>query len=103
MRKKSLHTDFEILMSIYSALVAPTLAPWQNGMSGMMIHRIFKAKPLYVRPVDEIVHSNYLPRSTTDVSPSQPDQFQVQSTNNNNLENGKTSLCELLNVQFLFN
>ena len=62
------HTDFEILMSVHSALVAPTLAPGQKGMSGMMIHRIFKAKPLYVRPVDEIVQSNYLPRSTSENS-----------------------------------
>ena len=53
------HTDFEILMSVHSALVTPTLAPGQK-LDGIMIHRIFKNKPLYVRPIDEIVNSTGL-------------------------------------------
>ena len=40
--KLSAHTDFEILMSVHSTLVVPTLAPGQNGLNGVMIHRIFK-------------------------------------------------------------
>ena len=59
------HTDFEILMSIHSSLVAPTLAPGQKGLNGVMIHRIFKGlKPVYVRPADQIVDSTRLPLSS---------------------------------------
>ena len=58
------HTDFEILMSIHSTLVSPTLAPGQNGLNGVMIHRVFKGKPVYVRPVTEIVDSSWLPWSS---------------------------------------
>ena len=53
------HTDFEILMSVHSALVTPTLAPGQK-LDGILIHRIFKNKPLYVRPIDKIVNSTGL-------------------------------------------
>ena len=55
------HTDFEILASVHSSLVVPTLAPGQSGLDGMMIHRIFKAKPVYVRPVHQIVNPGFLP------------------------------------------
>ena len=55
------HTDFEILMSIHSSLVTPTLAPGQKGLTGVMIHRIFKGKPIYVRPATEIVNRNRMP------------------------------------------
>ncbi len=59
------HTDFEILMSIHSSLVAPNLAPGQKGLNGVMIHRIFKGlKPVYVRPADQIVDSTRLPWSS---------------------------------------
>ena len=45
--------DFEILMPVHSTLVKPTLAPGQ-GLNGIMVHRIFKEKPIYIRPVEEI-------------------------------------------------
>ena len=50
-------TDFEILASVHSSFVVPG----QSGLDGMMIHRIFKAKPVYVRPVDQIVNPGFLP------------------------------------------
>ena len=59
--KLSAHTDFEILMSVHSALVVPTIVPGQNGLNGVMIHRIFKGKPVYVRPAAKIVDSSRLP------------------------------------------
>ena len=45
--------DFEILMAVHSTLVKPTLAPGQ-GLNGIMVHRIFKEKPIYIGPVEEI-------------------------------------------------
>ena len=53
------HTDFEILASVHSSLVVPTLAPGQSGLDGVMVHRIFKAKPVYVRPVHQIVNPGF--------------------------------------------
>ena len=41
--------DIELLTSIHSNLVAPSLAPGQL-LDGVMLHRIFKQKPVYVRP-----------------------------------------------------
>ena len=43
------NVDIEILTSIHSNLVAPSLAPGQL-LDGVMLHRIFKQKPVYVRP-----------------------------------------------------
>ena len=45
--------DFEILMPVHSTLVKPTLAPGQV-LNGVMVHRILKEKPIYVRPFAEI-------------------------------------------------
>ena len=45
--------DFEILMPVHSTLVKPTLAPGQV-LNGVMVHRICKEKPIYIRPVKEI-------------------------------------------------
>ena len=42
--------DIEILMSVYNKLVKPTLAPGQEGITGVISHRLFKNKPVYVRP-----------------------------------------------------
>ena len=41
--------DFEILMPVHSTLVKPTLAPGQS-LNGVMVHRVFKEKPIYNRP-----------------------------------------------------
>ena len=40
--------DIEIMTSVHSSLVAPTLVPGQL-LDGVMIHRIFRQKPLYIR------------------------------------------------------
>jgi len=42
--------DVEILTSVHSKLVKPTLAPGQAGIDGIIVHRLFKNKPVYVRP-----------------------------------------------------
>ena len=42
--------DIEILMSVHNKLVKPTLAPGQEGITGVILHRLFKNKPVYVRP-----------------------------------------------------
>ena len=45
--------DFEILMPVHSSLVKPTLAPGQV-LNGLMVHTIFKEKPIYIRPSEQI-------------------------------------------------
>lgn len=47
------NVDVEIVMPVHSTLVKPTLPPGQ-GLNGIMAHRIFKEKPLYLRPSKEI-------------------------------------------------
>jgi hypothetical protein len=47
--------DIEILMSMHSSLVAPSLAPGQQGIDGAIIQRLFQAKPIYVRPSRHIL------------------------------------------------
>ena len=42
--------DIEILMSVHNKLVKPTLAPGQEGITGVILHRLIKNKPVYVRP-----------------------------------------------------
>ena len=52
-------TDFELLTSIQSPLAVPTLAPRQRELDGTVIHTIFKVKPVYVRPVGQILNSGF--------------------------------------------
>ena len=42
--------DIEIVMSVHNKLVKPTLAPGQEGITGVILHRLFRNKPVYVRP-----------------------------------------------------
>ena len=44
------NVDIELLMSVHISLVQPTLAPGQCGIDGVILHRLFKQKPVYVRP-----------------------------------------------------
>ena len=44
------NVDIELLMSVHTSLVQPTLAPGQCGIDGVILHRLFKQKPVYVRP-----------------------------------------------------
>ena len=49
--------DIEILMSVHNKLLKPTLAPGQDGINGITLHRLFKNKPVYVRPSVQIFSS----------------------------------------------
>lgn len=42
--------DIEILMSVHSKLVKPMLVSGQEGITGIILYRLFKNKPVYVRP-----------------------------------------------------
>ena len=42
-------TDIEILTSVHTKLVKQT-APQQAGINGIILHRLFKNKPMYVGP-----------------------------------------------------
>ena len=42
--------DIELLMSVHISLVQATLAPGQLGIDGVILHRLFRQKPVYVRP-----------------------------------------------------
>lgn len=50
--------DIEILMSVHSQLVKPSLAPGQNGINGIILHRLFKNKPVYVRPSKQLIKTD---------------------------------------------
>jgi hypothetical protein len=54
--EKLLDVDIEILMSVHSSLVVPTLAPGQDGIDGVILHRLFKEKPVYVRPDRQLIN-----------------------------------------------
>ena len=47
--------DIEIMMSMHTKLVAPTLAPGQLGIDGAILQRLFQTKPIYVRPSKQIL------------------------------------------------
>ena len=40
----------EILMPVHNKLIKPNLAPGQEGITGVILHRLFKNKSIYVRP-----------------------------------------------------
>ena len=46
--------DVEVVMSVHSRLMAPILAPGQ-ALSGFLLQKVFKDKPVYVRPMREIL------------------------------------------------
>jgi hypothetical protein len=50
------HVDIELLTSVHASLVVPTLAPGQL-LDGIMLHRIFKQKPVYVRPNRQLLNT----------------------------------------------
>ena len=47
-------TTLEILMSVHTKLLPPTIAPGQS-LNGMIVFRIFKEKPIYVRPSEVLL------------------------------------------------
>ena len=46
----------EILLSVHFKLLPPTLAPGQS-LSGFVLQKIFKDKPLYIRPSRQILET----------------------------------------------
>ena len=46
--------DIEVVMSVHCRLMAPVLAPGQT-LSGFMLQKVFKDKPVYIRPMREIL------------------------------------------------
>ena len=46
--------DVEVLMSVHSRLMAPVLAPGQV-LTGFMVQKVFKDKPIYIRPSRHIL------------------------------------------------
>ena len=54
--------DIELLMSVHTALVKPNLAPDQKGIDGVILHRLFKNKPVYIRPSCELLDSTQMER-----------------------------------------
>ena len=43
--------DIKILVSVHNKLVYKlTLAPGQEGITGVILHRLFRNKPVYTRP-----------------------------------------------------
>ena len=42
--------DIELLISVHASLVVPSLAPGQDGIDGVMLHRLYRNKPVYIRP-----------------------------------------------------
>ena len=51
--------DIEILTSAHNKLVKPTLASGQQGINGIILHRLFKTKPIYVRPNRQLLKVSY--------------------------------------------
>ena len=49
--------DIELLMSVHTSLVAPTLAPGQLGIDGVILHRLFRQKPAYIRPSHQLLNT----------------------------------------------
>ena len=48
--------DIELLMSVHNALVISNLGPDQKGIDGVIVHRLFKNKPVYIRPSCELLN-----------------------------------------------
>lgn len=51
---KDHNIDIEIVMSVHNTLHPPCLAPNQT-LNGFMVHKVFKDKPIYVRPSVQIL------------------------------------------------
>ena len=49
--------DIELLMSVHTSLVAATLAHGQLGIDGVILHRLFRQKPVYIRPSHQLLNT----------------------------------------------
>ena len=50
------HSDIQVLASVHTKLLPPTLAPGQV-LDGVVMHRLFKTKPVYLKPSVQIIES----------------------------------------------
>lgn len=53
--------DIELLTSMHTTLVKPSLAPGQNGIDGTILQRLYKNKPVYIRPDHQLLPSQTRP------------------------------------------
>ena len=72
--------DFEILQSVHTKLLRPTLAQGQY-LTGAMIHRIFRDKPIYVRPTQQILKSPKQRKTRDDLDDQVDNEFEVTNGN----------------------
>ena len=47
--------DIELLISVHSTLVVPSLAPQQPGIDATILQRLYRNKPVYIRPRQQIL------------------------------------------------
>jgi hypothetical protein len=47
--------DIKLLISIHSTLVVLSLAPGQCGIDGTMLQRLYRNKPVYIRPNQQLL------------------------------------------------
>ena len=47
--------DIKLLISIHSTLVVLSLAPGQRGIDGTMLQRLYRNKPVYIRPNQQLL------------------------------------------------
>ena len=48
--------DIELLISVHSTLVVPSLAPEQHGIDGTILQRLYRNKPVYIRPSQQLLN-----------------------------------------------
>ena len=72
--------DFEILQSVHTKLLKPTLAQGQY-LTGAMIHRIFRDKPIYVRPTQQILKPPKQRKTHDDLDEQVDNEFEVTNGN----------------------
>ena len=47
--------DIELLVSMHTPLVVPSLAPGQHGIDGAMVQRLYQNKPIYICPSMQLI------------------------------------------------
>lgn len=50
--------DIELLMSVHTSLVVPSLVPGQHGIDGAILQRLYQNKPIYVRPSRQLIQQS---------------------------------------------
>ena len=48
--------DIELLISVHSTLVVPSLAPEQHGIDGTILQHLYRNKPVYIRPSQQLLN-----------------------------------------------